>query len=102
VGYAADRVLFYATAGGVFGSIQTTFAGVGNTTTHAGWTAGAGIEVAVVDNWTAKVEYLYADLGTANVNCTTACVATLGFSATASVGLTANLVRVGVNYKFPN
>ncbi len=31
--------------------------------THVGWTAGGGVEWALVDNWTAKVEYLYLELG---------------------------------------
>jgi len=97
VGYAWDRVLFYGTGGAVFGNMQTTFNGVGTTNTQIGWTAGLGVEFAFADNWTAKVEYLYADLGTANVTC--ACGA-VGGPFPVSVGLTDNLVRVGVNYKF--
>ena len=31
--------------------------------TQTGWTAGAGVEWAFLPNWTAKVEYLYVDLG---------------------------------------
>ncbi len=31
--------------------------------THVGWTVGAGVEWALLDNWSAKVEYLYLDLG---------------------------------------
>jgi outer membrane immunogenic protein len=108
-GYAADRVLFYITAGGAFGSIQTTFNGGGtNTTTQAGWTAGAGVEWAFADNWSAKFEYLYVNLGNGNVNCaTTACLLASGPGGGAfgppipvSVGLTDNLVRAGINYKF--
>ncbi len=54
VGYAADRVLFYLTAGGAFANVQTTFNGVTTSHTQAGWTGGAGIEWAFADNWTAK------------------------------------------------
>jgi outer membrane immunogenic protein len=92
-GFAADRVLFYGTAGGVFGNEQITNAGVTNTKTQMGWTVGAGVEAAFADNWTAKIEYLYADLGTET--CTTACG-----GVPISVSLTDNLVRAGVNYKF--
>jgi outer membrane immunogenic protein len=103
-GYAADRVLFYGTAGGAFGSIKTTFSGVDNTSTQAGWTAGVGIESAFADNWTARIEYLYVDLGTWNGTCTTANCLAASPSATApvpfSVNLTESLVRGGVNYKF--
>ena len=30
---------------------------------RSGWTAGAGIEVGFAPNWSAKLEYLYADFG---------------------------------------
>jgi outer membrane immunogenic protein len=36
--------------------------------TEFGWTAGAGIEWAFADNWTAKVEYLFVDLGNSTCN----------------------------------
>ena len=71
IGVAADRVLLYGTGGGVFGNVQTTGTGVTETTTKAGWTAGVGVEVAFTENLTAKIEYLYANLG--NGTCTTAC-----------------------------
>ncbi len=101
-GYAADRVLFYLTAGGAFANVQTTFNGVKTTHTQSGWTAGAGVEWAFADNWTAKVEWLYVNLGNGSVNCaTTACLAASGGPVIpVSVGLTENLIRAGVNFKF--
>ena len=68
-GYAADRVLLYATAGGAFANVQTNFNGTTTSHTQSGWTAGAGIEWAFADNWTAKVEYLYVNLGNGSVTC---------------------------------
>jgi outer membrane immunogenic protein len=104
IGYAADRVLFYGTAGGAFGSIQTTFNGVQTTTTKAGWTAGAGVEWAFADNWTARAEYLYVDLGTQNGSCATATCVAASLSGTSpvpyTVNLTENLFRVGVDFKW--
>ena len=102
MGYAADRVLLYLTAGGVFGNIQTTISGVTTTRTQSGWTAGLGIEYAFAQNWTAKAEYLYADLGDGGATCSTAaCLAANGGNpVTANFSLTDNLVRVGINYKF--
>jgi len=106
VGFAWDRVLFYGTGGGVFGNAQTTVNGVSTTHTQAGWTAGLGVEVALAENWTAKVEYLYANLGTGTApgTCSTAaCLAANGGAPVpfiASAGLTDSLVRVGINYKF--
>ena len=43
-----------------------------NDETRAGWTLGGGIEANIVGPWSAKLEYLYADLG--KTNCST-CVA---------------------------
>ncbi|HZC57463.1 MAG TPA: outer membrane protein [Xanthobacteraceae bacterium] len=101
-GFAADRVLFYGTGGGAVGNIQTTFNGVQTSTTQFGWTVGAGVEAAFAENWTAKVEYLYVDLGTLNGNCGTATCTTItgGPVVPFSINLTESLIRAGVNYKF--
>ena len=96
-GFAADRVLFYGTAGGVFGNMQTTFNGISSTKTQAGWTAGVGVEAAFAENWTAKIEYIYAGLGAGNVICATACV---GSPTTIAVNMNDQLIRGGINYKF--
>jgi len=94
VGYAADRVLFYGTAGGAFGNIEQGANGASNSSfasaSKAGWTAGAGVEVAFADNWTARLEYLFVDLSNATFN---------GPPAT-TVTFDANIVRLGVDYKF--
>jgi hypothetical protein len=41
--------------------------------TGFGWTAGAGIEAAFTDNLTARIEYLFVDLGDATCNTTFNC-----------------------------
>jgi outer membrane immunogenic protein len=101
VGYAADRVLFYGTAGGAFGNIEAGVNGLQNST-EFGWTAGAGIEFAVADNWTARVEYLFVDLGNATCNNLNTCGndALGGPAANQTVKFDANLIRVGVDYLF--
>ncbi|MFY9893517.1 MAG: outer membrane protein [Xanthobacteraceae bacterium] len=97
-GYAFNRVLVYGTGGLADAKVQAgfsppaTFDGADN----FGWTGGAGIEFAFADNWTAKVEYLYAALGT--MTCSTA--ANCGNSVPVTVSLTENIVRAGINYKF--
>jgi len=98
VGWAVDRVLFYATGGGAFANVQTTFNGIQNTRSQAGWTAGAGVEWAFADNWTARAEYLYVDLGNYNGTCTTAACGPGGLPFSAS--LKENLLRAGVDFKF--
>jgi outer membrane immunogenic protein len=97
VGYAADRVLFYGTAGGAFGNIQSGVTGGGfDVSNKMGWTAGAGVEAAFADNWTARIEYLYVDLQNGACNSLGNCGAPTGDA----VKFDTSLVRVGVDYKF--
>ena len=66
-------------------------------TTKAGWTVGGGVEGVISGNWTAKIEYLYLDLGT--INSTYPGVAPFA-PASLSSHVTDNLLRVGLNYHF--
>jgi outer membrane immunogenic protein len=89
LGYSFDRFMPYVTGGAAFGNIKTSVAGVGSSdTTKVGWTVGAGLEAALVGPWTAKIEYLYADLGRNS--------SVLGSDARFNT----NLVRAGFNYRF--
>jgi outer membrane immunogenic protein len=98
IGYAFDRFLPYVTAGGAFGNIKGTFVGVGEfKQTKVGWTGGAGVEYAFIDNWSAKIEYLYVDLGKAT--CDATCSAPAGANPITAT-FKSNIVRAGVNYKF--
>src|SRR5580700_4745681 len=100
VGYAFDRFLLYATAGGaatqLISTVNVGAIGSSSTTnTHGGWTAGGGLEAAITDSLSARVEYLYVDTG--NIN-----VAQLGAPLVTVTGrLQDNLVRAGVNYRLP-
>lgn len=94
VGYAWDRFLPYVTGGVAFGDVKASRTGfAGSSDTNAGWTVGAGIEGVIAGNWTAKVEYLYADIGD-----TTCSAAACG--AATNVDLRMNIVRAGLNYRF--
>jgi outer membrane immunogenic protein len=111
-GYAWDRVLLYGTVGGAGANVQTSLSGLPpQTNPEFGWTAGAGLEWAFADNWTAKVEYLFVDLlGKAPCNHGYSCgydgVAMTGPPIVAAVNgndavkLNENIIRVGVNFKF--
>jgi opacity protein-like surface antigen len=69
--------------------------------TKAGWTVGGGIEGRLAGNWTAKLEYLYLDLGT--VSTVPALATNTTVAAAFSSRVTDNIVRAGINYKFdPN
>jgi outer membrane immunogenic protein len=96
IGYAFDRFLPYATAGAAFGDIKGSVASGARSfsETNVGWTAGAGLEYAFISSWSAKVEYLYVDLGKAT--CDATCSGTNPFDVT----FTTHIVRAGLNYKF--
>jgi outer membrane immunogenic protein len=95
IGYAFDRFLPYLTGGLAYGNIKAATTGFpGGSDTKLGWTIGAGMEFALAGPWTAKVEYLYADLG--KFDCGTSCTVT----PPQNVGLTTNVVRAGLNYRF--
>jgi len=94
VGYAWDRFLPYVTGGVAFGDIEANRTGfVGQSDTNAGWTIGAGVEGVIAGNWTAKVEYLYADLGNTTCSAVNCGLAT-------NVDLQLNILRAGINYRF--
>ncbi|MGO9326785.1 MAG: outer membrane protein [Steroidobacteraceae bacterium] len=97
-GYAFDRILIYGTGGAAFGNLQAGYVPTGtfDSSTQIGWTAGGGIEFAFTPNLTAKVEYLYVDLG--SMSCVVGCGVIAATPVT--VSLTENVVRAGINYKF--
>lgn len=70
-----DKLMVYGTAGLMYaaGSATLTVQPPGsqelratNSSWHLGYTVGAGPEWAFARDWTARVEYLYADLGSAS------------------------------------
>jgi outer membrane immunogenic protein len=97
--------LFYGTGGLAYGDVrsnETLVTGPGTVaasynTIRAGWTAGAGIEGVLGNNWTVKLEYLYIDLGRFSNSFTGAGIFT---PMTVSTHVTDNIVRVGLNYHF--
>ena len=97
LGYAGwNNWLPYITGGGAFGSIKASNSAASSASkTKFGWTAGAGVEYAFLGNWSAKLEYLFADLG--SFDCGSACS---GGVTTDNVTFKTQIVRVGVNYRF--
>jgi outer membrane immunogenic protein len=88
-GYAVNNVMFYGTAGLAYGGMTGEIAGLDENKTHVGWTGGLGMEVGFNRNWSAKVEYLYMDLGDRVYSITGV-----------DNGLEANIIRLGINYRF--
>jgi outer membrane immunogenic protein len=99
--------LFYATGGLAVGRVEAsdslTFAnGVSwagsASSTKTGWTVGGGIEARLRNHWTAKLEYLYYDLGHLTVIGTANVVSPL--TTTTEFGFHGNIIRAGLNYEF--
>jgi outer membrane immunogenic protein len=97
-GYTFGNSLFYFTAGGAVGDhkyngvIQTFgIANPSGSVIKGGWTVGLGYEWMFAPNWTTKVEYLVAGLGTETFS---------AIQVSVNARLIEDTVRLGVNYKF--
>ena len=88
-GLAMNNILFYGTLGLAYGSVKGETGALAESKMQIGWTAGIGAEVGFTPQWSAKVEYLYADLSNR------------AYSITGTQnGLSTSILRVGVNYHF--
>jgi outer membrane immunogenic protein len=119
-GYLIDpQSLLYVTGGLALGSAKYSYSAVttaslinnvgvtvlsvtdvttlSETKTRVGWALGGGFERKLMMNWTAKLEYLYVDLGSYTFLVTGAAPGT-GFET--RVTLRDHIVRLGVNYHF--
>ncbi len=94
LGYAFDRFLPYLTAGGAYGNIKATLnpLALNASENKFGYAFGAGLEYAFLGNWTAKIEYLYVDLGSFDASFVPLVVNNVSFKE--------NVIRLGINYKF--
>ena len=97
-GVACDRVLLYGTGGLAWARAdfaETSVNGIdaARREYRVGWAGGAGLEVAIDRRWSAKLEYLHTDFGTAHATV---------FDVTLPVDYSLRLdtVRAGVNYRF--
>jgi outer membrane immunogenic protein len=93
--------------------LNDAWGGMGNySTTRSGWTAGGGLEWMFMPNWSAKVEYLYYDLGTVALSLSPAGSVINApndprygqhwwlNASQVSARFNGNVVRAGVNYHF--
>jgi outer membrane immunogenic protein len=110
-----QHVLLYATGGLAFSDV--TFAssysdnaidvgfpggtGFGSkSAVRTGWTAGGGVEWAHDRNWLIRLEYLYVDLGSMRVAVPITNTPEFTQTMTVKSDLTAQIGRLGVNYRF--
>ena len=104
LGMAFDRLLLYGKGGAAWtnDNYQVLVAAAlrpllfSSNQTRWGWVVGLGVEYAFTDNWTAKLEYNYMDLGNYALNFNEA---TTSVYLNSNVRERVNLVKVGVNYR---
>jgi len=92
IGYAFGYWMPYLTGGAAYGDVQATFPWGTFSSTRLGWSAGAGLEVGLSKNWSAKFEFLHLDLGTASF------FNAASGASTVSVPVKDDLVRAGISY----
>lgn len=101
LGYAFNRFLVYAIGGFAYGDIRHSIQPAGDSalffaSNAYGWDVGGGLEYALTDNWTARVEYRYYNWGTKGF---TESVGALDFPFHTAKE-TLQTARVGLTYKF--
>ena len=128
IGWTENCFLWYVTGGAAWAKVDSSYAfqavpgvaggftlfgtapfAANTSTTKSGWTVGGGVETSLAwlgasDRWSAKMEYLYVDLGTvANAFVTPA----NGIPLVAAVHnytsydtIHDHIIRVGLNYRF--
>ncbi len=112
IGYTPnDALLLYVTGGMAFGRVEdssrlafntvggTTYFG-SNTSTRSGWTIGGGAEYVVSTNLTARLEYLYFDLGSTSVLGIDVTSPGNPFQTHTQLDHNGHIVRLGLNWKF--
>ena len=116
---ASPNLLLYGTGGLAYGLTETSFSTIATgftlgtcpvsftctigaaASTRVGWTAGAGGEWMFAQKWSAKLEYLYMDLGTQSATgLTTSAFFVPPIAFTATAPFREHIVRVGVDYHF--
>jgi outer membrane immunogenic protein len=103
-GWAYDRILLYGLAGVAWADVDTSakilnqpFLSGGDT--HVGWTVGFGLEWALSNRVSARIEYAHIDLGSQTHNLR---VLDTSFSVPDRVDLEIDTIRLGVNVKLGN
>ena len=89
-GFDAGAFMPYLTAGLAFAGATASDGPNDSTQLHFGWTAGAGVEVAVADQISLDLQYRYSDYGQA----------TYDLPTDAELDLNTHAITAGVNFKF--
>jgi outer membrane immunogenic protein len=97
-GYVAGDTLVYVTGGGAYAHAKSSLTFIGNRfeskENYFGWALGGGVEYKFAPEWSAKLEYMYMDLGKNHFD-------TTDLGQPRNTELTMNTVKVGINYSGP-
>jgi outer membrane immunogenic protein len=109
-GYSFDWIMPFVTAGVAVARLQANIAGIPfgrEDANNLGWTVGAGVEMVIWGPWTAKLEYLHANLN--GFGCETACGQLSSFDASGNIvrggvhiNASENIIRAGLNFRIWN
>jgi outer membrane immunogenic protein len=115
LGVAFDRSLVYVTGGLAFGErkfnqsvVQLNFPYVqtgASSSTKAGWVLGAGLEHALDDKWSLRLQYLHVDLGSESGGSAGVCPAPSTadcavYTGSHKVDFALDSVTAGISYRF--
>jgi outer membrane immunogenic protein len=109
-GYSFEWIMPFVTAGVAVARLQSNIAGIPlgrEDANNLGWTVGAGVEMVISGPWTAKLEFLHADLN--GFGCETACGQLSSFDVNGNIvrggvhiNATENIIRAGLNFRIWN
>ncbi len=115
LGVAFDRSLVYVTGGLAFGErsfnqsiVQLNFPYIqtgASSSTQAGWVLGAGLEHALDDAWSFRLQYQHVDLGSESDGSAGVCpspsvAACAAYTGSHKVDFALDSVTAGINYRF--
>lgn len=101
-GFAMDRALIYATGGLAVGGVELesdinpVLFDESDSETKLGWTVGGGVEYAVADDLSVRLEYRYTDLGKTEGRVSTAAVNFFDYEVRNDF----HAVRGGISWRF--
>lgn len=99
-GYAFDNILLYGKAGMALANSNFAVPGGGyvgrytGSDTLVGWTVGAGVEIALTQEFSARAEYNYIDFGSASAELENG-----GLSSSVDLSQSAQIVKLGLNWR---
>lgn len=107
VGWTADKVLFYGTAGLAYGHVNLSSnynalllsLSSNNSSTRAGWVVGAGIDYMLRPDLFLNLGYQYVDLGTVSLAALTSS-GCCTIAQTANAHAASHVVTVGLSWRF--